>query len=247
MFPVYSVNDLPGCSCPGLGSAAATSAHRLLHERADPCLVGGGQLIQRESDRPHGAFVEVRLVAEAERRVPRLELLRRLEVADDLAVPGICGHAVPGCRREGWRAGFDDRVEPPGHGAVRGRQLVDLLQHGAFLVRGVRRRLHLLDAILHRAFFLVGESLVPLFGRAGALGGLLTALLFRFPFSHWFFSFSRSGCGLGPHSFASRSGSMSTSISTIFVSMTVKLAKEIGRPPLRMIAPGAPLTRASRT
>src|ERR687897_606187 len=65
------------------------SAHRLLHQRGDLCLVGGGQLRQREGGRPHGAFVEVCLVAEAERRVPRLELLRALEVADDLAVLGI--------------------------------------------------------------------------------------------------------------------------------------------------------------
>src|SRR5712691_5584358 len=32
------------------------SAHRFLHERADPCFFGGGQLLQREGDRPHGAF-----------------------------------------------------------------------------------------------------------------------------------------------------------------------------------------------
>ena len=32
---------------------------------------------------------------EAERRVPRLELLRALEEADDLAVLGIRGHPVP--------------------------------------------------------------------------------------------------------------------------------------------------------
>jgi hypothetical protein len=42
-------------------------AHRFLHERADPCLFGGGQLLQREGGRPHSAFVEVRLVAEAGR------------------------------------------------------------------------------------------------------------------------------------------------------------------------------------
>src|SRR5438105_15153117 len=50
-----------------------SSARRFLHERAYPCLFGGGQLLQREGGRPHVAFVEVRLVAEAERRVPRLE------------------------------------------------------------------------------------------------------------------------------------------------------------------------------
>src|SRR2546427_13033772 len=85
---------------------------RFLHERADLCLCGGGQLLQREGDRPEGAFVEVRFVAEAERRVPRFELVRALEVADDLAVLGIRGHPVPGFRREGWRSGFDDRMEP---------------------------------------------------------------------------------------------------------------------------------------
>ena len=112
-----------------------SSAHRFLHERADPCLFGGGQLLQREGGRPHGAFVEVRRVAEAERRVPRLELLRALEEADDLAVLGIRGHPVPGSRREGWRAGFDDRMEPLGHGAIRFRHLGDLREHGAFPVR----------------------------------------------------------------------------------------------------------------
>ena len=35
--------------------------------------------------RPHAALVKVRLVAEAERRVPRVELLRALEETDDLA------------------------------------------------------------------------------------------------------------------------------------------------------------------
>src|SRR5512143_1001955 len=81
------------------------SAHRFLHERADSCLVGGGELLQREGGRPHGSFVEVRLVAEAERRVPRLELLCALEEADHVAVPGIRGHPVPGPRRQAWRAG----------------------------------------------------------------------------------------------------------------------------------------------
>src|SRR6266849_2985768 len=57
------------------GWQAQSSAHRFLHERADPCLFGGGQLRQSEGGRPHGAFVEVRLVAEAERRVPRFELV----------------------------------------------------------------------------------------------------------------------------------------------------------------------------
>src|SRR6267378_230672 len=165
---------------------AKSSAHCFLHERADPCLFGGGQLRQREGDRPHGASVEVRLVAEAERRVPRVELLRALEEADDLAVLGIRGHPVPESRREGWRAGLDDRMEPLAHGAIRFRHLGDLREHGAFPVRlvraraGARGRLHLLDALLHRGSFLVRESLVPLF-RGGTLGGLLRVLHWRSP------------------------------------------------------------------
>src|ERR1700682_3255226 len=96
-----------------------SSAHSFLHERADPCLVGGGQLLQREGGRPHLAFVKRRLVAEAERCVPRLELLRVLEEADDLAVLGIRGHTVPEFRREPWCAGFDEGMEPLTHVASR--------------------------------------------------------------------------------------------------------------------------------
>src|SRR6266566_1386192 len=70
-----------------------SSTHCLLHERADPCLVGGSQLLQREGGRPHLAFVKGRLVAEAERCVPRLELLRALEEADDAVVPADLGES----------------------------------------------------------------------------------------------------------------------------------------------------------
>src|SRR2546426_324476 len=115
-------------------SPPRNSAHRFLHERADPCLFGGGQLLQREGDRPQAAFVEVRLVVEAERRVPRVELLRALEEADDLAVLGIRGHPVPEFRREDWRAGFDDSMEPLAHGAIRSRHLDDLREHGGLVV-----------------------------------------------------------------------------------------------------------------
>jgi hypothetical protein len=82
-----------------------TSAHCCCHERSDHCLSGGGQALQREGGWPHGIFVEVGLVAEAERRVPRFELLYTSEEADDVAVFGVRGHPVPGSRREGWRAG----------------------------------------------------------------------------------------------------------------------------------------------
>src|ERR1700687_4892465 len=160
---------------------AQSSTHRFRHERADPCLVGGGQLLQREGDRPQGAFVEVRLVAEGERGVPRFELLDAFEEADDSAVLGIRGHPVPGFRREGWRAGFDDGMEPRGHGAIWFRHLGDLREHVAFRVRiarartAARGRLQLLGALPHRGSFLVRESLGRLAG--GSLGGLLRRVL----------------------------------------------------------------------
>src|SRR2546422_791095 len=165
---------------------AQSSAHRFLHERADLRVFGGSQLLQREGGRPYGAFVEVRLVHEAERRVPRLESLRALEEADDLAVLGIRGHPVPESRREGWRVGFDDGMEPLADGAIRFRHLGDLREHGAFPVRLVlaraaaRGRLQLLDALLHRDSFLFRESLGRLADRGAALGGLLRTLLCSF-------------------------------------------------------------------
>src|SRR6267143_5131721 len=106
------------CSHPGssrkiqLKESGGKSAHCFLHERADPCLVGGGQLLQREGGRPHVTLVKGRLVAEAERCVPRLELLRVLEEADDVAVLGIRRHPVPESRRELWCACLDQGMEP---------------------------------------------------------------------------------------------------------------------------------------
>src|SRR2546423_2983118 len=38
-----------------------SSAHCSLHERADPCLIGGSQLLQCERSRPHVTFVKGRL------------------------------------------------------------------------------------------------------------------------------------------------------------------------------------------
>jgi hypothetical protein len=43
------------------------SANGLLHECADPCLIGGGQLRECKGGRPHAAVVEIRRVVEAER------------------------------------------------------------------------------------------------------------------------------------------------------------------------------------
>src|SRR5215207_5341407 len=158
------------------------SARRPLHERADPCLCGGGQLLQRKGGRPHGAFVEVRLVAEAERSVPRVELLGALEVADDLAVlVGVGGHPVPGLGREGGRARLDDFVEPLGHGAVRSLHLGDLREHGAFPCCSVLLRtlfgLQLFGALLHRCPFLGREPLGLLCAHRSLLCGFLHVLL----------------------------------------------------------------------
>src|SRR5919108_5985008 len=124
-----TASSSPNSAKPGpwpIAAAALGSAHRFLHERADPCLVSGSQLLQCERGRPHGAFVEVRRVIEAERRVPRLELVRALEEADDLAILGIRGHPVPEPRREGWRAGFDERMQALAHDAIPFRHLGDL-------------------------------------------------------------------------------------------------------------------------
>src|SRR5206468_1712551 len=90
-------------------------------------------------------------------------LLRALEEADDLAVLGIRGHPVPESRREDRRAGFDDLMEPLGHGALWFRHLGDLPEHVAFPFRPVlvraRFRPQLFGALLHRGSFLAGESL----------------------------------------------------------------------------------------
>src|SRR5256712_10179448 len=150
-------------------------AHRFLHERSDPCLFSGSQPLQCKGVRPHVALVEVRLVAEAERRVPSLELLRCLEEADDLIVLGIRGHPVPESRREDWRAFSDNSMKPLGHGAIRFPHLGDLREHGALSLR--LASLHLLDAVPYRASFVLRESLAS---RGCALGGLLRAPLRRF-------------------------------------------------------------------
>ena len=120
--------------------AALSQLTALLDQRRDPGLVGLGQLGQGVSDRPHGAVVEVRLVAEAERRVPRLELLRGLEMADDGAVLGVRRHAVPRSRRKVGRAGRDDGMDPLGHHAIRFLHLGDLLEHVTLSVRLARAR-----------------------------------------------------------------------------------------------------------
>src|SRR5919199_6272028 len=86
-----------------------SSAHRFRDKRADPLLIDGSQLLQCELGWPHAAFVELGLVAEAERRVPALELVRALEETDDIAVLGVRGHPIPRSGRQRWCGGFDDR------------------------------------------------------------------------------------------------------------------------------------------
>ena len=53
-----------------------------------------------------------------------------MEEADDFSVLGIRGHPVPESRRKGWRVGFDDRMEPFAHGAIRFRHFGDLPKYG---------------------------------------------------------------------------------------------------------------------
>src|SRR5258706_16381210 len=83
-------------------SRTSTSAVRFLHKRSYLGLVGSRHLLQRERDRPHGAFVEVRWRVEAEHHVPIIVGRFRIhpKVAHDFVVPGIWGQAIPGFRRE---------------------------------------------------------------------------------------------------------------------------------------------------
>src|SRR6266550_541995 len=148
---------------PYLGPGERRVIIRVHPERADLFLVGGGQLRQRKSNRPHGALVQLRAVVEAEHRVPLLELARVAEEADDLAVLGIGGHPVPRFRREVWGGGLDELMEPPSDGAVLRRHRGDRGAHGAFPIRLV---LQLSGARFHRGLFLARES----FLLVGALG-----------------------------------------------------------------------------
>ncbi len=150
------------------------SADRLLHERGDLLLVGGGQLLQREGGRPHRAVVELRSVVEAERRVPRAELRRALEEADDLAVPRVRGHPVPRLRHEVGRRLRDDRVQSRRHVAVALGHLRDLLEQVALPRRPVPPAaclgLQLLGALAHRGLLIRRESLALRRGPLALLG-----------------------------------------------------------------------------
>src|SRR5262245_38091668 len=143
-----------------IDSRLGRSAHGFLHERLDLRRFLRGQLLEREGGRPHRAVVELRRLVEAERRVPRLELLGALEEADDLAgLVGVRGHAVPRSRCEGRRARRDDRVHPLGQGAICVRHLGDLRQHVALGLLLARGGLQLAGAFPHRGPLLGRESL----------------------------------------------------------------------------------------
>src|SRR4029077_3865572 len=159
-----------------------SSPHRFLYECADPCLVGGGQVLQGEGGRPHVPFVAVLRVLETERRIPRLELLPALEEADDLVVLGVRGHPVPGLWRERWRARGDDRMEALGGRAIRLGHLGDLREDSLHVVRAPLGQPSLLDGLLQRGAFPGRESRRCLAGRA--LDGLLRALLCSVLLSH---------------------------------------------------------------
>src|SRR5262245_49266515 len=155
---------------------SGSSFHRFLQEGGDLRLLGLGQLLQRERGRPHGALVEVRLVAEAERRVARLELLRALEEADDLAVLRVRGHPVPGLRLEVGRARLDDGVDPLRHRAIGPLHLGDLREQLAFpglpVRSAARLSLQLPGPLPHRGLLVVREGR-PLGGPLLPLGHAL--------------------------------------------------------------------------
>src|SRR6185437_1803487 len=138
--------------------SSRSSAHRLLHQRADLLLVARGQLRQCVGDRPHGAVVELRAVVEPEHRVPLLELPRVAEEADDLDLPGVRGHPVPGLRREVRGGGRDQLMDPLRDDAVLRRHRGDRGANGALSVRlalqFLRTRSHC-GLFLGRAAFLL--------------------------------------------------------------------------------------------
>ncbi|CAG7657922.1 hypothetical protein SBRY_90085 [Actinacidiphila bryophytorum] len=149
------------------GRGLPSSAHRPLHQCSDPPLHFWCDLGQGKTGRPHHSLVQLRLVAEPERRVARLELLRALEEADDLAVQGVGGHPVPELRREDRGAGRDHGVDALGHDPVRVLHLGDLREHVPLRLRRLVRtratasgRLQLLSVLLHRGPLLGCESLV---------------------------------------------------------------------------------------
>ena len=140
---------------------------------------------------PHGrCVVEVRLVLETERRIPRLELRRGLEEADDLAVPGIRGHPVPSSRHQSRGAGFDDRMEPLAQDAICfGHFWRFCTKHGSFPActpTAASPPSALWDAASFIAARSSGVNPFGRFAQPGDLGRLLRASL-HVGESHWSF------------------------------------------------------------
>ncbi len=158
----------------------SASAHCFLHERDDPGLLGVGEISERECRWPHGALIELRLVAEAERCVSGLELARALEEADDIPVPRVGGHSVPGSRRKAWRACLDEGVKPLGHRAIGFLHPGDRGEHIAFAILLARSGgdLQFPCPLLYCSAFVVAESAGPISG--SRLGRLTVALAIGF-------------------------------------------------------------------
>ena len=76
-----------------------------------------------------------RVVAEAECRVPGLELRRGLEEADILPSLAYAGDPYQVFGERSGALALIERMEPLGHGAIRCRHLGDLREHIAFAVR----------------------------------------------------------------------------------------------------------------
>src|SRR2546423_5511981 len=150
-------------------SATASSAHRLFHKRGDLGLFAGRQLAERVLNRPHGAVVDFRLVAEAERLVSDFELPRVLEVTDHIAVLGVGGHSVPRFRRESRSCGCDECVDLLGNGTIRLLHSGDSRKQLRFPIRLGRLGLELPDTLAGRRLFFGAESLGCRVGRAGAI------------------------------------------------------------------------------
>jgi hypothetical protein len=83
-------------------------------------------------------------VHEAERRVPRPELLHALEEADYPAILCIRRHPVPEFRLEDGCTVLDDLMEPLADDAIRFRHCSDRREHGGFAVFRDRERIGLL-------------------------------------------------------------------------------------------------------
>ena len=169
-----------------------SSAHRFLHERGDPCLFGGGQLLQREGGRPHGAFVEVRLVLKPNVAYLVLNfcaLWKKQTTLPSLAYAGIPYQSLG--ERAGALALMIAWSRSPMARSGSGIAAIfasTALSPSALSARGPRRPPpSALGALLHRGSFLVRESL----GRLAVALVLLADFCVPFFAAHSSFLFVR--------------------------------------------------------